>query len=212
MDSQNILIDGGTYEHGETISSVMDYYGISNLDVAIVTHWDEDHCGGIRYLREQGRVTNIYASYEGEYDTNEIKSGDMFNLGNSQLVCLSPSTTTYDDDNDKSVVLEYKTTSCKVLLTGDIPSTIESTLNLEDVNILKVAHHGSKYSTSDEFLSLTTPEDAVIQVGKHNNYGHPAPEVVNRLENNNIKIHDTRTSGAVIVNIYKNYYEVEGYL
>ena len=210
----SLLIDGGAYDKGETVAGVLDYYGITVPDFTVVTHWDEDHCGGIRYLAEQGRCGTILASY---YDAdisniNLIKSGDSITVGNATLKCINP-LFEHEESNDRSVVLELNYNDCSILFTGDIPMEIESELvhnhKLNDIDILKVAHHGSRYSTSSVFLDVINPEYAVISVGKYNDYGHPSDEVLQRLEG--VQIYETDKSGAILVGIYNDRYEISSY-
>ena len=87
------------------------------------------------------------------------------------------------------------------MLTGDMETKIERRLIMEgydlDSDVLKVGHHGSKTSTSEEFLSAVSPEVAVIQVGAKNRYGHPSPEILNRLENSDIKYYRNDIDGDI---------------
>ncbi|HBO17056.1 MAG: hypothetical protein UR69_C0002G0291 [Candidatus Moranbacteria bacterium GW2011_GWE2_35_2-] len=102
--------------------------------------------------------------------------------------------------NDESVVVGVDFGESSFLLTGDLPMEKESELISATKNIsakvLKVAHHGSKYSTGDEFLKMVNPSEAIISVGK-NNYGHPTPEVVERMERHGIKIMRTDQVGDI---------------
>jgi len=102
------------------------------------------------------------------------------------------------DLNDTSVVLELSYGNFQAILPGDISSLFEGQLSLEDVEVLKVGHHGSKYSTDNQFLDKITPELAVISVGK-NSYGHPTKEVLSRLTEKGIKIARTDENGQIEV-------------
>ena len=83
-------------------------------------------------------------------------------------------------------------------MAGDLPTAQEETLDVGKINFLKVSHHGSKYSTSDKFLDDIKPEEAIISVGKNNMYGHPAPEIVQRLLDHGIKIWRTDEKGDIM--------------
>ncbi len=100
-----------------------------------------------------------------------------------------------------SVVVEMCQGDTKALFTGDLEKEGEEELIksglLEDIDILKVAHHGSKYSTSEEFLRLTKPEIAVISCGRKNSYGHPHKETIRRLTYAGCRILTTPECGAV---------------
>lgn len=233
----NCLIDSGVNINGsKTIPEVLDYYSIDKLDFAIMTHWDEDHGGGMIELLKSGRVDMIYTSFVGEnsnvnsflsnyYEDDEIKNvlNDCFReLHINQLIELSendklkviwPNYEPMTGDNPDSLVLNLETWGKNILFTGDIDidcelSMIESSL-LTSIDVLKVAHHGSKYSTSSDFLKYTNPSDAVISVGLHNYYGHPADEVIDRLGEVEANIYQTSKNGAIIVNIAKDGYKID---
>lgn len=102
------------------------------------------------------------------------------------------------DLNDTSVVLELSYRDFQALLVGDITSLVDNQLSLEDVEVLKVAHHGSKYSTDNQFLDKITPELAVISVGK-NSFGHPTADVLDRLTQKGVGIARTDENGEVII-------------
>lgn len=112
-----------------------------------------------------------------------------------------------EDENNNSLFMRLHYKDVSVLITGDLDEAGERLIMAELNNpakdlkstILKVGHHGSKYSTSDDFLDYVNPESAVIQVGK-NNYGHPAPEVIEKLNNNNIIVYRNDTDGAIMIN------------
>jgi len=101
-----------------------------------------------------------------------------------------------DELNDTSIVFQLSFGHSQVLLTGDITEKVESQLNLEETEILKVAHHGSKFSTSEEFLSKLKPNLAIISVGE-NRFGHPARETLERLDRAGIKVLRTDQQGDI---------------
>ncbi len=109
--------------------------------------------------------------------------------------------TNSNDTNLASVVAKLTVGDSRFLFTGDFPTLQDSSLlgSGEDVsaNFLKVAHHGSKYATSNEFLEKVKPTEAIISVGKNNSYGHPSPEVLQRLLQHKVKILRTDESGDV---------------
>jgi len=115
---------------------------------------------------------------------------------------LNVMTNTEDDVNNNSLVfiLEYK--DVKFLFTGDIQREAEakiiSSTKRQDINVIKIGHHGSRTSTSTEFIKYFTPEIAVIQVGK-NLFGHPHKEVLRILKQNNVKVYRNDENGAVII-------------
>jgi competence protein ComEC len=136
-------------------------------------------------------------------DIKDMSGKDIGNAGSSL-----PLASGEDDENSKSLLLKLNYRGISALITGDIDEDGEQQIigNLNNPeeslksHILKVGHHGSKYSTSDNFLKYVDPKVAVIQVGK-NNYGHPAPEVIEKLKNKDIMIFRNDHNGAVMLDI-----------
>ena len=227
------LIDGGTYDEGaSTVTDLLDYYGIWQVDLCIMSHWDVDHAGGIAALCVQGRTKSILTSYvPGPSDSdkdvedffkstglnNDSKAlymsqlslclaGDRITLSDSVFLdILYPSTST-GGGNEQSLVAKLHISGSDpvdILFTGDIGQLTEAQLIEEsadlDCDILKVAHHGSKYSSSDHFIAVCSPTIAVISVGAHNFYGHPAPATLERLEKAGCTIFRTDQEGAVVL-------------
>ena len=210
----SVLIDGGKYDEGNSVEGVLDWYGIDKVDIAFVTHWDEDHCGGICYLYHKDRIGEVYSPVEcpesigNEHFVDGVITASVntcFDLGYDSLISVLGPSYISDDSNEDSLVLELVHDGWKVLYTGDIGFDTENRLIsegiLEDCDVLKVAHHGSRYSTGDAFLKTVKPEIAVISVGYHNSYGHPAKETVERLRENGCKIERTDYRGAIVFEI-----------
>jgi len=139
---------------------------------------------------------------------------DKIRAGNVLIKFLHPSENLFGEEvknvNNSSIVFKLNYGENDFIFTGDISSSIEKKLALGDIdlsaNVLKVAHHGSKYSTSEEFLSVVGPDIAVISSGK-NPYGHPTLEVLNRLQNFGIKTLRTDMLGDIeIASDGKNIY------
>ena len=105
--------------------------------------------------------------------------------------------------NDDSLVLRVREGDVELLLTGDIGQEVESSLAIERdprrLRVLKVAHHGSRSSSSDAFVARYAPDIALISVGRNNSFGHPVPEVLERLRGVGAAINRTDEDGAVIV-------------
>lgn len=230
------LIDSGIDVNGiKTIPDVLDYYSIQTIDFAIMTHWDLDHGGGMIELLESGRVKEIYTSYLGlnknvlqmlsnfyEEDEIPIKLDECFrelhygqNIeldNNTRLEVIWPIDKATNGDNPDSLVMRLTSYDTSILFTGDIDFECEECLCdlgiLDDTNILKVAHHGSKYSSGEKFLNSINPNNAVISVGEHNFYGHPSNETLERLEKVKANTFQTSKNGAIIVNIFTTHYEI----
>ncbi len=217
-----LLIDGGP---GNKILSklgeVMPFYD-KNIDVVVASHPHADHVVGLRDVLNRYDVKNIVEAKE-SYNSSEFKAwlevvknenannieavaGKVIDLGDgATLTILHPFESVADDNpknpHDDVVVAMLKYGELEIMLTGDMEAKVERRLILEgfdlDSDVLKVGHHGSKTSTSEEFLSAVSPEIAVIQVGAKNRYGHPAPEVLNRLGNFGIKYYRNDVDGDI---------------
>ena len=133
-----------------------------------------------------------------------ISAGTVINDGSIKLSCVNPvKNDMCEDVNELSVVLRMDCGNFSALVTGDLGSETEKRLlkYLDKVDFLKVGHHGSKYSTSDELLDVIRPEYAVISVGKKNFYGHPNRETIERLEAAGSKILRTDELGEIMIKI-----------
>lgn len=163
---------------------------IYHLDYAIITHDDFDHNGAFVSLSQNFKIKNyIDSSSLFPLQIGEITL-DSFTLNNPDL----------DTDNDRSIIIKFTVHETRFLLMGDASTAVEKTLisQEEDIesDVLKIGHHGSKTSTSEEFLTAVNPKEAVISVGK-NYYGHPHPDVISLLNRNNIKIRRTDLEGTI---------------
>lgn len=227
------LIDAGTYDEGSsTVSDLLDYYGVYQVDICVMSHWDVDHAGGIAALCDQGRTKTILTSYVpdssvADKDVKEfllstalsgsdnsaflsqlqgIYAGDRVYLSDAVYFDVLYPSSSFGGGNDASLVLMLHVNGSEdtsILFTGDIGTSTELEL-LEsgtdlDCDILKVAHHGSKYSSSYDFIEACSPDAAVISVGAHNFYGHPAPDTLDRLNSYGCEVFRTDEEGAVVM-------------
>ena len=147
-----------------------------------------------------------------------LKAGGGIRMGSLQLSCLSPSPeNSVGDSNQDSMVLFLKYGDFSALFTGDLEKEGEQMLlerygsRVSGVTLLKVGHHGSKYGTSEAFLSVLSPRAAVISCGKNNRYGHPAEELLERLNRYRTKIFRTDQDGAVTVWMERGQVRVKAY-
>ncbi len=221
------LIDAGTYEEGaSTVSDLLDYYGISQVDISIMSHWDVDHSGGIAALSEQGRAGTVMTAYVPEPDIKDkdveeffestktdrqaylsnlfcIRAGDRIELSDSAFIDILYPYVDANGGNDSSLVLMLNINGKKILFTGDISTKTEELMidaGIDiDCDLLKVAHHGSKYSSSTGFIEACSPSAAIISVGANNFYGHPSPDTLDRLESYGCEVFRTDLEGAVIL-------------
>ena len=131
------------------------------------------------------------------------------NIDNNKLYFLQ--TKEYDNENDNSNVIYIQINGYKFMLIGDASTTTEKEIlnkyNLSDIDVLKVGHHGSRTSSSKEFINEINPKYSVISVGKNNRYGHPNKEVLGNL--NNSKIYRTDQDGSVMFKIKNNKLRIE---
>lgn len=216
--SKQILIDGGP--SGQVLLNKLGKYipfWDREIEMIIATHPDQDHIAGLVDAMKNYKVdlimdtsaqsdSQIFKKYQEIIQTKNIESlkgeaGMKIKLSdNQEMEILNPKDSDLwnkSDTNASSIVARLSSSKTSFLLTGDLPSEQEININAEKTDILKVAHHGSKYSTSQEFLDKISPVEAIISVGKNNRYGHPAPEVLERLQSKNIKIWRTDEAGDV---------------
>ena len=205
-----ILIDGGRGNKVlSELSAVMPFYDRS-IDVVVATHGDADHIGGLipvfdRYKVDvavtnmQKKNTNVYRELikriSKESKRIVIDSPKKITTSNgTEMEFLWPLSPEIKDANNASVVTYINIHGNEILLTGDISKSVEDTLTniytdkLKDIEILKVAHHGSKTSSSSDFIEHTSPDYSVISYGKNNRYGHPHEKTLQTLKENQSEI------------------------
>lgn len=230
-NGKNLLIDGGELEYGSRVVSYLQNQGIKQIDVLIATHPHSDHIGGLLAVLDklpvskaidsgQLHTSQLFESYLQKIDQKNIpfsiaRSGQAIEVDNSiSIKVLNPSepliSGTSSDLNENSIVLLLKYGQISFLLTGDAGFYAEERVinALEHIDILKVGHHGSAYATSNELLNKINPESAIISVGSNNNYGHPAPETLNRLTQHNVKIYRTDVYGTMKITTDGNTYHI----
>ncbi len=211
------LVDAGMVDAGISVVKWIEPYVDGSLDLLIATHPDKDHIGGLPYVLsafqvdkviESGYVkaTDTYNLYRQAVDEEPgciVQTDDNMNipLGGAAVLRIIETGDDWDNVNDGSVICELVCGNNKVLLTGDMSAAAErENLSLfEDVDILKVGHHGSKYSSSKAFLDIIKPEYAIISCGLNNSYGHPAEEALQRLLDSNAVVYGTFRDSTVSV-------------
>lgn len=223
------MVDGGSTDVSEVgkyrLMPFLKASGISIIDYAIVTHADNDHVSGLKELLTEYEDSGIQIQYlvlpdttlkddaymelvslasEHQINLLYLSRGDIISDGDITFTCLHPYPG-YDTDsrNAYSTVLSVSYGRFDMLLTGDIEGDGESSMLqsgfLKDYDVLKVAHHGSQYSTSEEFLTVTKPEISVISCGKDNSYGHPHKELIERLNKTGTRILITEEQGEIVI-------------
>ena len=201
----------GNYYYGEKIIiPTLKSLGISHLDKLIITHGDEDHGKESIPIIENYKVNMVYLNSN---DINELEESIIdtgvyyeqvnkrtirFNNGYVHLFSINS-----EDENDSSIISCIDIDGYKMILTGDASKNVEPQIikecNMKNIDILKVGHHGSKTSTSKEFVDKLKPKNAVISVGKNNRYGHPNKETLENLKGT--EIYRTDEKGGLMFKI-----------
>lgn len=222
------FIDGGSSDVSSVGTYRMEPFlksqGIRTLDYAFISHGDADHMNGIKEMLEDQtlgiRIRNLVLPPVEVWDEAleglakkakdsqtrivAIKEGESLSEGGFRLTCKAPLVSYHGElGNAASMVLEASFGEFDMLFTGDLEGEGEKQLEesggLKQYDILKVAHHGSKNSTSEKFLEQTRPEIAWISSGIHNRYGHPHAETIKRLKENGCVLYGTQEYGAVTI-------------
>ena len=222
----NFLVDtGGITNYDIVISKTIPYLksiGVSKINYLILSHGDYDHMGEAINLVNNFKVEKVIfncGSYNDleqelikELDKKHIKYYSCIrelNIDKNRLYFLQ--TKLYDNENDNSNVIYTELNGYKFLFMGDASSTTEKEIidkyNLPDIDVLKVGHHGSRTSSSKEFIYEINPKYSIISVGRNNRYGHPNKEVLENL--NKSKVYRTDQDGSVIFKIKNNKLQVE---
>lgn len=221
--SNQILIDGGP--DGQVLMEKLGRYvpfWDREIELVVATHPDQDHIEGLLGVMKNYKVgsllettvrsdSQLYGKYEELIAQKQIRkidavAGMEIKLDQAGMEILSPAgpvpTGTAKDTNSYSVVSRLVFGQSSFLLTGDLPDAEEKKLLQKNADlparVLKVAHHGSKYSTTEEFLDKVRPDDAIISVGRNNRFGHPADEALDRLGERKINIFRTDEKGDIV--------------
>lgn len=211
-----MLIDGGNNNDGKLLVEYFKEQNIKEFKYIVATHPHEDHIGGLDEIIDNFNVKKIYMpnaitttkTFEDLLDAIERKNlsftvptiGEKFKLGNSTFTVIYTGTDT-TDLNNTSIVLKMTYQNTSYLFTGDATEKTEEKILNQDItaDILKVGHHGSAYSTTNQFLKKVNPKYAIISVGQDNKYNHPAISTINKLKNSNIKTYRTDQNGTIII-------------
>ena len=218
-----MFIDGGSLDVPDVgdnrILPFLKYKGVKGIDYWFVSHTDQDHISGLTEVLESGypvrhlvfaaavrenEKTVELAGVAQEAGTKVVymQAGDVLVAGSARLRCLYPTAGEQREDiNELSLVLRLEEDGSSCLFTGDISSEVEKELlaigAIEEVDFLKAAHHGSKYSNSYEFLQALQPKIVSISCGENNRYGHPGEETLERLNQVDSKILRTDQNGEI---------------
>lgn len=217
-NDKNMLIDGGDEDSSRIIKSYLKLHKIKKLDMIIATHLDKDHIGSLDYVINNFQVQKLYTPNQMENSTsyhnlvkscknnnikiNHLKKGDTLDFDKHiNISILSPSYI-QGNNNLNSIVLNLTYFNMDFLFTGDCEEINEidmiNSYDLDNVDFLKVAHHGSSSSSTDEFIKETSPDIAVISCGYKNSYGHPHKSTLDTLEKYNVKTFRTDLNGDLV--------------
>ena len=196
MNSTNVLIDTGKPSAWNSVDTILKAKGIHHLDTLIITHGDNDHSGNkdniIRYYHPEEVIENHQKeTVSGPfvlYDLNETKS---------------------EDENESSIVDTLNVNHMNVCLMGDATVNTEKEIREKyshlRCDVLKLGHHGSKTSSSDEFLDVVRPDLGIISSGPYSIYHHPSPETIQKLLKRHIPYLDTKEEGDITILFFPHF-------
>ena len=216
------------------------YKGYGHVDYWFVSHTDSDHIIGLIELLESGyKIRNLYFAKGMVYDKTTadlielaissgtkvflLAPGDKIKAGDDIYTCIFPETENdFTDKNDTCLVMRLDSDTASAsggfsaLFTGDLTAVGEEYLVtkgiLDEIDLLKVGHHGSKTSSTDDFLAALRPDECIISAGRNNRYGHPAVETIEALSRYTDRIYCTQDCGAITVTVMDGKVVTKGFL
>lgn len=215
-DGKTFLVDCGGddgEEAADITAEALLSRGISRLDGIIVTHYDTDHVGGLKYLMSRIRADRLILPYaEDEKGVAKaltaaatgvveyVQDDLLYAFGSTKMTLFAP--LSYYSDNESSICILFQREDCGILITGDLGELGEKVLlrnySIPEIQLLVAGHHGSAGSTSMALLEATSPEIVLISVGENNRYGHPSDKVLERLKEVGCEIYRTDIHGTII--------------
>jgi beta-lactamase superfamily II metal-dependent hydrolase len=215
---KNILIDGGPPEAGKKAVAYLSKHHIKKIDLLVATHPDIDHIGGlipvlkkvkVEKVLDSGKLytTKTYARYMKEINKQKIpvqaaKENQLINIDKRMKMRVLNSYSGKKNNNESSIALKISFKDIDFLLMGDVEKEQEKKIlnkyNLK-ADIVKIAHHGSKTSSSLDFLKEVEPRVAILTYSKANHYGHPVDRVIKNLNRINAHIYSTAVFGDIVI-------------
>lgn len=218
-NGENMLIDAGENDQGTRVQNYLQKQGVESLKYVVGTHPHSDHIGGLDVVITKFDVENVILpkkdtdtrTYDDVIQSMIYKDitpiypeiGDTFSLGSAEITILAPGDHNYRENlNDYSIALLVENGEDTFLFTGDAEEEAEYNIIKEgydiSADVYQVGHHGSRTSSSEEFLDAVNPECAVISCGENNEYGHPHAETLNKFRERGIKVYRTDEEGTII--------------
>ena len=215
---QNMLIDSGENDQGETVVNYLISQRVKDLDIVVGTHPHSDHIGGLDTVINHFTIKNIYMpkatnTTESFRDVltavknkglkiSSAKAGVILPLTGANCRFIAPVKDSYEELNNYSAVIKLEYGSQSFLFAGDAGTESEAQMLNSGADlkaaVLKVGHHGSYSSTGGKFLSAVDPQYAVIMVGADNTYGHPHAQTLTRLDKAGATIYRTDYNGTIV--------------
>jgi competence protein ComEC len=217
-ENASMLIDAGENTKGTLVADYLKERNITELDYVIGTHPHSDHIGGLDTILKNfttkkvilPQITHTTKTFEDVIDAIEAnqlkitlaKVGETYRLGPAEFTIVAPNSSSYDDINNYSVGIKLTYGSTSFLFTGDAEKLSEDEMLKNGINlssdVLKLAHHGSAYSSSDLFLDAVHPNYVIISAGQDNQYNHPHAETLQRMLDREIKVYRTDVQGTIV--------------
>lgn len=214
--NETMLIDAGNNENGNDVVKYIKEKGITKINYLVGTHPHADHIGGLDdVINSDLEIENVYMpkiqtntkTFEDVLDSLKNKNlkvtapkkGDTFKIGEANCEVMTDSILDKENLNLSSIVIRLEFGENSFLFMGDAETENEKTINWPKTNVLKVGHHGSNTSSSQNFLNQVKPEYAIIMAGKDNSYGLPKQKILDRLNKIGAKIYRTDELGTIVV-------------
>jgi competence protein ComEC len=225
LPSGDVLVDGGgtvrsDYDLGrKVLVPALRSIGVKHLRAVIATHADTDHVEGLNAVLERIPVEVLIVGDDKtpgsdpvwdqlkntaraqKIPIQTVRRGTNWKLGEATLHFHGPTFEMLPEDNSNSVAFTLEYHGKRTLFLGDTPGEIEREMHPGPLDVLKIAHHGSRFSTSEQLLDTTHPKAAIISSGASNTYGHPSQTVLERLTAHRIPVYRTDRDGAITYNL-----------